>query len=92
MHREYHVRKFLVISVTQFAGGLLLKMLKYCEAILNDSRKIAAEENFPPALILMLILNQTLTLPGGAIFLGGNFPDTILNIFEYSHVKENVES
>ena len=72
MHKEYHVRKFLVISVTQFAGGLLLKMLKYCEAILNDSRKIAAEENFPPALILMLILNQTLTLPGGQ-FSGHHF-------------------
>ena len=61
-------------------------MLKYFEAILNESRKIASEENFAPALILTLILNQTLTLTGG------NFPDTILNIFEYSHVKENVES
>ena len=67
-------------------------MLNYFEAILNDSRKIASEEDFPPALILTLILNQSLTLTGGAIFLGSNFPDTILNIFEYSHVKENVES
>ena len=38
-----------------------------------DSRKIAPEENCPPALILTLILNQTLTLNGrqfssGAIF------------------------
>ena len=73
MHKEQHVRKFLVISATQFAGGLLLKMLKYCEAILNDSRKIAAEENFPPALILMLILNQTLTLPGGQFSSGAIF-------------------
>ena len=29
------------------------------------SRKIAPEENCPPALILMLMLNQTLTLTGG---------------------------
>ena len=28
------------------------------------SRKIASEENCPPALILKLILNQTLTLTG----------------------------
>ena len=30
----------------------------------------------PPALILTLILNQTVTLTGGAIFLRANFPDT----------------
>ena len=31
---------------------------------LNGSRKIALEENYPPALTLALILNQTLTLTG----------------------------
>ena len=41
--------------------------------IKNGSRKIAPEKNCPPALILTLILNQTLTLTGtqfssGAIF------------------------
>ena len=34
----------------------------------KGSRKIASEENCPPALILTLMLNQTLTLTGG------NFP------------------
>ena len=38
--------------------------------------KIAPEENYPQVLILTLIGNQTLTLTGGAIFLGDNFPDT----------------
>ena len=49
--------------------------------IKNGSRKIAPEENCPPALILTLILNQTLTLTGGAILLGDNFPDTEGNVF-----------
>ena len=31
----------------------------------NSSRKTVPEENYPPALILTLILNQTLTLTGG---------------------------
>ena len=33
--QEQHVRKSLVICATQFAGGLLLKELKYFEVILN---------------------------------------------------------
>ena len=40
------------------------------------SRTVAPGENCPPALILTLTLNQTLTLIGGAIFLGGNFPES----------------
>ena len=42
--------------------------------IVYGSWKIAPEENCPPALILTLIVNQTLTLTGG------NFPDTIVYI------------
>ena len=38
----------------------------------NGSRKIAPQENCPAALILMLILNQTLTLTGGQ-FSSGQF-------------------
>ena len=34
LHYE-HVRKYLAICSTQLAGGLLLKMLKHFEAMLN---------------------------------------------------------
>ena len=34
-NRNSHVRKSLVICATQLAGGLLLKMLKYFEVMLN---------------------------------------------------------
>ena len=34
-NRNNHVRKALVICATQLAGGLLLKMLKYFEVMLN---------------------------------------------------------
>ena len=33
--------------------------------VIKGSRKIAPEENCPPALILTLIVSQTLTLTGG---------------------------
>ena len=48
---------------------------------LNGSRKIAPEENYPPALILALILNQTLTLTGGQ-FSGHRFEDAFFVIFD----------
>ena len=35
--------------------------------------KIAPEENYPQALILTLIVNQTLTLTGGQFFSGAIF-------------------
>ena len=35
--QEKHVKKFLVVCVTQLAGGLLLEMLKYFEVMLNIS-------------------------------------------------------
>ena len=50
--------------------------------VFKSSRTIAPEENCPPTLILTLTLNQTLTLTGeGAIFLGGNCPDTVFKVF-----------
>ena len=39
----------------------------------KGSRKIAPEENCPPALILTLILNQILTLTGGQFASGAIF-------------------
>ena len=33
--QEYHVRKSIVTYAAQLAGGLLLKMLKYFEVMLN---------------------------------------------------------
>ena len=33
--QEQHVRKSVIISATQLAGGLLLKILKYFEVVLN---------------------------------------------------------
>ena len=62
-----------------YNGWLPIKGIASIEG--NGSRKIAPEENCPPALILTLILNQTLTLTGGAILLGDNFPDTEGNVF-----------
>ena len=54
----------------------------------EDSRTIALGEDCPPTLILTLTLNQTLTLTGvGAIFLGGNCPDTLLRW----HWIQNIE-
>ena len=43
----------------------------------------------PPALILTLILNQTLTLTGGTIFHGGNFPDTLseASVIDSKYIK-----
>ena len=58
------VCKFLMI----FVSNILSKFVGT-----NGSRKIAPEENCPPAVILMLIVNQTLTLTGG------NSPDTGTN-------------
>ena len=40
------------------------------DARIDSSRKIDPEENCPPALILTLILNQTLTLTGGQFSTG----------------------
>ena len=46
---------------------------------IQGSRTIAPKVNCPPTLILTLTLNQTLNLTGwGAIFLGGNCPDTAI--------------
>ena len=46
-------------------------------AVKQGSRKTVPEENCPPTLILILTLNQTLTLTRGSVFLGRNFPDTV---------------
>ena len=34
--QEFHVRKALVLRTTQLAGGLLLKMLKHFEVLLDQ--------------------------------------------------------
>ena len=34
-NRNEHVRKFLVICAIQIAGGVLLKLLKFCKVMLN---------------------------------------------------------
>ena len=48
------------------------KRKKNSDFVKDDSRKIVPVKKFPPALILTLILNQTLTLIG-ANFLRGRF-------------------
>ena len=56
----------------------------------KGSRKIAPEENCPPALILTLILNQTLTLTGGQfsghLLKGVLFKCTLLYSFKLTFV------
>ena len=47
---------------------LFVQLEETVQFVQTGSRKIAPEENYPPALFLALILNQTLTLTGGAIF------------------------
>ena len=48
-------------------------LIKNIVVLLNSSRKIAPEENCPPALILTLIVNQTLNLTGGQFSQGAIF-------------------
>ena len=63
---------FKLFSIQGFSVNVLFS-LEHDNFIINNttsfithgSRKIAPEENCPPALILTLILNQTLTQTGG---------------------------
>ena len=57
-----------------------------CRITFSGSRTIVSEEN--SLAILKLAPTQILTLTGGAIFLGGNFPDTHLTVFNNCH-REN---
>ena len=61
---------------------MLLISYSYALYANYGSKKIAPEENCPPALILTLILNQTLTLTGGQFSSGGIFrtPPTLYHI------------
>ena len=63
------------------ATEVLIQLLSY-----NVVSKVLGK--LPPSLILTLILNQTLTLTGGAIFLGGNFPNTVS---KHKNKNENTE-
>ena len=53
---------FIAITLTLIEKKLFLE--KSSIILLIGSRKIAPKENCPPALIITLILNQTLTLTG----------------------------
>ena len=57
-------------------------LIKNIVVLLNGSRKIAPEENCPPALILTLIVHQTLNLTGGN-FPRGRFSGHPFELYSY---------
>ena len=67
-----YYKRIIVQSPDKF---VLLKIL--FSIVKKGSRTIPPEEEYHPTVELTLVLNQTLNLTGGAIFLGDNYPDTV---------------